>query len=263
LEVWTGIKAEPPLPLQIKDPSTQLDVVSLRVMSRRVDLPPKKQSRRVAAWIYAVINPIIDSLQRELSLLDSGNLTWRSQTGRCEVIRTIQEYVDPTQWPNYQDFVAEHPKSLFAQGFNLHDSRLEGLNTAAKALFDRMLSWRHFSDSVDAALAAYESQRPSLGLQAPSFTSIREDVPKIAAEYLINNAQTLPSHYLISPFWNSAGKDLLAFRSLPQFQPLHRSRDSLAEHSARLRQMLEGYRLSLSRDYDIPAAPVPGIFFEE
>ncbi len=226
-------------------------------------MPPKKQSRRVAAWIYAVINPIIDSLQRELLLLDSGNLTWRPHTGRCEMIRTIQEYVDSTQWPNYQDFLAEHPRSFFIPGFEHHDSDLRKLNTVAQELFNWMPSSKEFLDSVDAALETYESQRASLGLQAPSLTDIHKDVPKMAAEFLINNAQILPSHYVISAFWNFAGKNLIAFRNLPEFQPLRRSKDSLGEISAKLKQALESYRLSLSRGYDVPAAPVQGIPFEE
>lgn len=226
-------------------------------------MPPKKQSRRVAAWIYVVINPIIDSLQRELSLLDSGNLTWRPHLGRCEMIRTIQEYVDSTQWPNYKDFLAEHPKSAFIPGFQRHDSDLKKLNTVAQELFNRMLSWEQFLVSVGAALDIYESGRASLGPRAASLTDTRNDIPKMAAEYLINNAQTLPSHYVISAFWNSAGNSLIGFRNLPEFQPLHRSKDGLSEISAKLKQALEGYRLSLSRDYDVPAAPVPGISLEQ
>ncbi len=210
------------------------------------------------------MNPIIDSLQRELLLLDSGNLTWRPHTGRCEMIRTIQEYVDSTQWPNYQDFLAEQSKSPLISGFEQHDSALRRLNSVAQELFNRLLSWEKFSVSVEAALDIYESQRASLGPQAPLLTHTRKDVPKMAAEYVINNAQTLPSHYLISAFWNSSGgKSLLAFRNLPEFQQLHRSRDSLGEISAKLKQALETYRLSLSRSYDVPAAPVPGISFEE
>ena|SRR6266436_4006110 len=232
-------------------------------MSRRLEMPPKRQSRRVAAWIYAVINPIIDSLQRELSLLDSGNLTWRPHTGRCEMIRTIQEYVDSTQWPNYKDFLAEHPKSVFIPGFQQHDENLRKLNTVAQELFNLILSSSQFLVSVEAALDTYESQRASLGPQAPLLTHTRKDVPRLAAEYLINNAQTLPSHYTISEFWNSFGKSLLAFRNLPEFQPLHRSKDGLNEVSEKLKQALEAYRLALSRDYDVPAAPVPGISFEE
>ncbi len=249
--------------LQFTSSDAWSDVVRLSIMTRRLDVPPKKQLRRVAAWIYAVINPILESLQRELFLLDSGNLTWRPHTGRCEIIRTVQEYVDSTQWPNYQDFLAEHPNSAFIRGFEQHDSRLSKLNSVAQELFNRMLSWEQFLVEVDAALDAYESQRASLGPQAPLLIHTRNDVPKMAAEYLINNAQTLPSHYLISAFWNSAGKSLLAFRKHPEFQPLHRSKHSLAEISAKLKQALENFRLSLSRSYDVPAAPVPGISFEE
>lgn len=232
-------------------------------MNRRIEIPPKKQVRRVAAWIYVVINPIIDSLQRELLLLDSGNLTWRPHTGRCEIIRTIQEYVDSTQWPNYQVFLAEHPESFFIPGIKRHDSDLGKLNSVAQELFNRMLSYGQFSVTVEATLDAYERQRASLGPQAQSLIDMRQDVAKMAAEYVINNVPTLPSHYVISAFWNSAGKNLIAFRNVAElFQPLHGSRASLAEISAKLKQALEGYRLALSRDYDVPAAPVPGISFE-
>jgi hypothetical protein len=226
-------------------------------------MPQKKQSRRVAAWIYAVINPIINSLERELSLLDSGNLTWRPHLGRCEMIRTIQEYVDSAQWPNYQDFLAEHPNSVFRPGFDQHDSDVRTLNTVAQELFNRMLSWSKFSDALDVALGTYERQRASLDPQFPMLVHTAKDVPKLAAEYVINNAQTLPSHYTISAFWNLLGKELIAFRNLPEFQALHRCKDRLAENSSKLKQALESYRLSLSRDYDVPAAPVPGLSFEE
>jgi len=225
-------------------------------MNKRLAIPSKKQSRRVAAWIYAVINPIVEALDRELFLLDSGNLTWRPNTGRCERIRTIQEYVDSTQWPNYQDFLAEHANLPFTPRFNEHQSDLDAVNNAATVLFGFMISWKRFLEAVDTALTTYQSQRTAA-------LTIGLDVPKMAAEYLINNAQTLPSHYLMSAFWNSEGKSLLFFRNHPEFQPLHQARDKLHEHSAKLKQALESYRLTLSRSYDVPAAPVPGIPFEE
>lgn len=226
-------------------------------------MPARKQTRRVAAWIYAVINPIIDSLQRELSLLDSGNLTWSPYTGRCEMIRTIREYVDPAQWPNYQTFLTEYPKSVFVPGFKRHDSDLESLNNAAKALFDRMVSWNEFLGAVGEHLTTYERQRNALGPRALSPTELGNDVPKFAAEHVINNADTLPSHYTDSAFWNSYGRNLLVFRNRPEFVPLHRCRESLKEISARLEQALVNYRLSKSREYDVPAAPVPGLSLED
>jgi len=231
-------------------------------MSRRVEVPPKKQVRRVAAWIYAVLNPVIESLQRELSLLDSGNLTWRPQTGRCETIRSIQEYVDPAQWPNYQDFLAEHRNSPIVPGFDQHDSDLARLNALAQVVFSDLTSRTEFLAGVNEALDRYEGLRDSLGPQAPVLTHTRGDLPRMAAEYLINNAQSLPSHYVISAFWNSVGKNLLSFRNHPVFEPLHRSEGRLSVISAKLKAASEDYRLDLSRNYDVPAAPVSGISFE-
>ena len=225
----------------------------------------KKQSRRVAAWIYVVINPIIDALQRELSLLESGNLTWRARTRRCEMIKNIQEYVDSRQWPNYQDFLAEHPRSAFVSGFKQHDSNVEGLNNVAQILFDRMVSssWPDFSKEFQNAVTSYENQRASLGPRAQPLSDMGKDIPEEIAQHVINNVQSLPSHYIISPFWNEVGSNLLSFRNRPEFQPLHQAREKLLQHSTKLKQALESHRLTLSRRYDVPAAPVPGLSFEE
>src|SRR5260370_16735513 len=103
-------------------------------MSRRVDVPPKKQFRRVAAWTYAVINPIIESLHREFSLLDSGNLTWRPYSRRCEMIKAIQHYWSSTQWPNYLHFLSEPPTSLFFPELQQHTSPLPPLTYPAPVL---------------------------------------------------------------------------------------------------------------------------------
>jgi hypothetical protein len=230
-------------------------------MSPRAKTLHEGQSRRVAAWIYAVINPMVDSLQRELSLLEVENLTWRSSSGRCEIIKLIQEYVDPRQWPNYSDFLADN--SLFLKTFELHDADVQSLNSQAKKIYDWLLSWDQFSTTVAELLHSYENQRASIGPQAPSFSNSRSDLPKVAAENIINNIPTLPSHYLFAPFWNFASKSFLVFRGLPEFQPLHTSRAELTEISSALKAALEDHRLSLSRKFDVPAAPVPGISFEE
>jgi hypothetical protein len=240
---------------------TQSIDVSFLIMSTRRSVFPKKQSRRVAAWIYTVMNPIIDSLQRELGLLDRENLTWRSSTGRCEFIRTVQEYVDSTQWPNYYDFVADH--SIFEAGFKQHDSSLEKLNGLAMQLYDWMLTWGDFSAALDISFIKYESQKGSSPTSGPDIIDFRNEIPKHAAEYLINNVHDLPSHYTFSGFWKIASGSLMDFRLHPRFQPLRKTTNNLALNSSRLKQALESRRLSLSREFDVPAAPVPGISFDE
>jgi hypothetical protein len=221
---------------------------------------PKRQYRRVAAWIYAVINPIIDSLQRELMLLEAENLTWRPSSGRCEFIKPIQEYVDVRQWPNYYDYSAEH--TLFLKTFKEHDGDLLSLNSRAKAIYDWMISWKDFSSEVELLLGRYEGEKSRAGPQYPSFNNSRPELPKVAAESIINNIQSLPSHYTFAPFWNFASQDLLTLRNHPEFQSLHSLRSRLAEMSSALKARLEEHRLSLSRDFDVPAAPVPGLSFE-
>ena len=213
--------------------------------------------RRVAAWIYTVINPIVDSLERELSLLDSGDLGWTSRRRQSETIKTIQEYVDPTQWPNYKDFLAEHPKSTVRTGFKQHDLRLNELNMAASSVFDWMISARNFRDNFASAIDQYAN-----ALQGQQLRDSSNEFLKEAAQDVINNSRKLPSHYVMSAFWNFTGKDLLIFREVPEFLPVLRAKETLTQVSARLSKILEAYRLSLSRNYDVPAAPVPSIPFQ-
>ena len=209
-----------------------------------------------------VINPVIDSLGRELSLLNSANLTWRVRTGQSEIIKTIQEYVDPGQWPNYQVFVVEYKNSLLLPGFKQHDSNLEAVNTAAKNVYLWLINTNMFIEMFEASLKQYEGQRSSLGPAAQSLVDMKQSVREEVAQHVINSVPTLPSHYVISSFWNFSGKNFLALRTAPEFQPLHRSTEKLLETSAKLKQALEAFRLTLSREYDVPAAPVPGIPFE-
>ena len=232
-------------------------------MDRPLEATPKTQPRRVAAWIYAVINPILESLQDEAALLESGNLTWRSSSNRCERIRNIQEYVDSKQWPNYFDFCAEHEP--FKKSFEKHDANLKSLNSVAKEWFNFQLSSKQFSIILlDAHLVAYEKERASIGPQAPSFNNSRGDIPKVFAENIINNVGSLPAHYLYSPLWNfRSNVELLGFRTNPEFTPLHNAIATQRQMSAALKAELEDYRLSLSRQFDVPAAPVTGVSFEE
>lgn len=117
-------------------------------MGSNVETRNPRQSRRVAAWIYVVINPIVEGLERELEFLKKGNLTWRSTTKRCEYIRTIQEYVDSRQWPNYKDFLNENENTIFLKTFEPHDKDLANVNSAAGEAYRILLSWEPFSDEV-------------------------------------------------------------------------------------------------------------------
>ncbi|MGH9432455.1 MAG: hypothetical protein ACRD3T_13020, partial [Terriglobia bacterium] len=69
-------------------------------MSSNVATLPPPHSKRVEAWIYTVVNPLIESLRREAFLFEKGNLSWRWYSRRCEYIRPVVEYIDYEHRPN-------------------------------------------------------------------------------------------------------------------------------------------------------------------
>jgi hypothetical protein len=227
-------------------------------MNKGVEWKPKRRSKRVEAWIYTVINPVVEGLQRESVLLETGNLSWRYYSQRCEFIRPVQEYIDSAQWPNYNDFLEENQE--FRERFQSHDTRLEALNNAASALFSALFANPQFLDAVESALTAYEKFRQSDPL-APDLSRMRDDDTKYAAEYLINNYRALPVHYQLAKFWTLASDGMHAFRSSSNiFSPVQDHALALKSESQRLSSDLENNRLGFARTFDIPAAPVPDYF---
>src|SRR5258708_39504176 len=91
------------------------------------DIKPGRGSERVKAWVYTILNPVIDSLRRETDLLKSGNLSWRAHSRRLEYIRPLSELIDANQQPHLEDFLAEHP--VFGDRFSQHDLALAGVQT--------------------------------------------------------------------------------------------------------------------------------------
>lgn len=225
-------------------------------MGSNIETTNPRQSRRVAAWIYTVINPILESLEREAALLEKGNLTWRSSTNRCEYIRNIQEYVDSRQWPNYKDFLIENDD--FSKGFGAHDTKLEKVNSEGEKLYKWLLSWDEFASGVSVSLERYEGHR-SVEPAWPSYNLVRKELERVAAENLINNVQSLPGHYTYSFFWNFVASEQLGLRRHSQFSSLFETQGELRKISSTLKATLEEHRLSLSRKHDVPAAPVPGL----
>ena len=100
----------------------------VKLFAMSFDIKPGRGSERVKAWVYTILNPVIDSLRRETELLKSGNLSWRVRSRRCEYIRPIAELIDANQQPNLEDFLAEHP--TFGDRFSQHDSALAGVEQA-------------------------------------------------------------------------------------------------------------------------------------
>ena len=120
-------------------------------------MQPPPHSKRVQAWVYAIMNPVIESLRREAFFLNKGNITWQGDTRRCEYIRPIREYFQYSQWPNYEDFLADPLNSGFREKFEQHDLKLSAVESSAAEFADGLMHSDAFRKKVKDSLEQYQS----------------------------------------------------------------------------------------------------------
>jgi len=218
------------------------------------DVKPGRGSERVKAWVYTILNPVIDSLRRETGLLKSGNLSWRVHSRRCEYIRPISELIDWDQQPNLEDFLAEHP--TFGDRFSRHDSALAGLEQAITKSVQELLSAPDFQGQVSKCLDDYESRLRPANPTYPDLLELQGKTAEYVAEFLANNSRALPRHYTLYAFWSEYAEAFFrAFAETTQYDVSDKTRELLGI-SEELRVDLEALRLTLVREYDVPAAPI-------
>lgn len=221
------------------------------------DIKPGRGSERVKAWVYTILNPVIDSLRREVELLKAGNLSWRVHSRRCEYIRPITELIDANHQPNLEDFLAEHP--TIGDRFAKHDSALASVERSVTEYVQGLLNAFDFQERVSKCIDDYESR---LRLSNPTCPDLRDLPGRVAdyvAEFLANNSRSLPRHYTMHVFWKAYSGEFQdyfsGFSETIHYNVRGKTQDllSLAEQ---LRIDLESLRLTLVREYDIPAAPI-------
>src|SRR5438270_10126280 len=116
---------------------------------------PPAHSKRVQAWVYAILNPLIESLEREVFLLAKGNLSWRFYSKKCEYIRPISEYIEASQRPNYEDFLSDPLNPNFPGMFENHDRALSEVESKAAEFADNLMQDKEFQAEVNRSLEEY------------------------------------------------------------------------------------------------------------
>jgi hypothetical protein len=215
----------------------------------------------VQAWVYTILNPLIESLRREARLLEKGNLTWRWYSRRCEYIRPIVEYVDSSHGPNYEDFLADEQNAGFGGRFEKHDQALAEVESTASQFFSGLMGSDMFQEQVERSLRDYDSNIAEPGY--PSLNSMKADLPKYIAEYLINRTEILPHHYTAHKFWEGyrlqfglLTEEFEGYQQRTSFRAVEKASHALKDLSVQLLEKLENHRLFLCSTFDIPAAPI-------
>jgi len=230
--------------------------------SNLTTLPPP-HSKRIEAWIYTVLNPLIESLRREVFLLEKGNLTWRSYSRKCEYLQPISEYIDFEHHPNYEDFLTDSLNVGFEERFSSHDQAVVHVENVAGRFFDTIMNEPKFRDLIKRSLEEYEA---AATVEHPSLISMQQELPKAIAENLVNRADALPAHYAMHKFWQghkdslhamvSDGDPLHPTREQTWFRAIDKTTADLKACSDELLKKLLDHRSHLCRTFDIPFAPI-------
>jgi hypothetical protein len=220
------------------------------------DVKPGRGSERVKAWIYTILNPVIDSLRREAELLKVGNLSWRVHSRRCEYIRPISEVIEVNQQPNLEDFLTEY--STFSDRFSEHDSALAAVEHATTEYVLGLLKASDFQEQVRECLKNYEAILP-FNPTYPDLHTLPGKVDEYVAEFIANNSRSLPRHYTLYHFWKEYAETFQGyfdgFTETTHYNVRGKTRE-LLDISKRIRIDLETLRHTLVSEYDIPAAPI-------
>ena len=212
----------------------------------------KKGARRVEAWVYTVINPLIEALKVEKSFLKDKNWTWRYYTKNLEFIIPLEKYVDSASFPNFEDFLKANPQ--MERKRKKHEALREALSENCRIAFSHLLALEAFQDKVKSALSIYARENPAEGY--PGGAVLEKDFDKIIAQYIINSIKELSDRYSTSKFWSRFRDEFLQFRTGEVFERLDACGEQFENEDERLLTTLENLRSNLCGVYDVPAAPV-------
>ena len=214
-----------------------------------------KDSKRVGSWVYAVLNPLVEAVSREVVFLEDGNLTWRNYSRHCEDIRPVVEYIAGDQLPVYGDFLANE-QAGFKDRFVEHDRKLAATEAAATEAYRVLIEPEAFEKQIQRSLEEYESRVHS---RQPGYREsllpTADSLARAVAELLVNRADDLPYHHSTKKFWQDYREQFQRFRKDPAFGALNRAATAFRESSGTLKDDLVSHRLDLCRSYDIPATP--------
>lgn len=221
----------------------------------------KRTEQQVAAWLYAVVAPVVNGLTQEDYFLSVQKApTWRFRPRKCEFLHRIPEYVDVSQHPTLAQFRRYNPAE--AKLADKHDAGLNGLEAAATAAHAGLLALPAFRALVQRVEGEVSDWRGAYGPQ---------DAANLFAQDVINWAHTPepPDHYTDAKAWKRFGPEALALREdqavTPAFARLDEAHAALAVTTRRLKKRLEELRDELSDAFGLPPAPVtlsspPGSF---
>lgn len=206
------------------------------------------------AWFDTIINPLLESVEREQQLLAEKNWTWRFRPGTLEAIRELRAYVDRDVWPNLEQFELLHPE--VKRVGDTHDQQVLILKSNCQRLHEALRTNLDLQ-SIFRQATSPESLRDMGRELRDLFGAYPEsDYFDLLAEYVVNGIKNLPSYYTTAPLWNRHSDKFLQILEHPTirscWQATSKAGDAAFHDSHRLSQLLKEVRLRLSLEHDVP-----------
>lgn len=221
----------------------------------QVQIPPRVGPRTVRAWFDTVFNPLIQSLELELVLVEKRNWTFSFRPPTLELIRPVRQYLDGRAWANLEQML--QLRVLLEENLKEHDVLVEQLLRAVVALHEALTTSREFVELCHSLLEpekleamGVKSIEHLFGAYPPS------DRLSLIAQYVVNNSGEQASHYSTAKLWNRYRQVLLkalTFRDVAEhYAGAIQIGEQLASRSRGLANSLKELRLQLALEHDIP-----------
>jgi len=217
-------------------------------MSKSTTQVPGKE--RAKAWIYAVINPLMEGLRIEAAFLARKNWTFRPYNKDLEFVRPLESYIEFQSRPNWEDFIASNP--AIKQQADAREQKREQLRKKCEAALGRLDSLAAFRNKADECLRRYKAERPEANW--PGEPTREEQFHRAVAERVINNIQEVLPHYGDSEFWAMFREDLTQSRQGEIFESVDEAGLELEKGNNDLSVALAKVREELAAKLDIPWA---------
>lgn len=209
----------------------------------------RRGRERRKAWIYSVINPILEGLSIEAAFLAKGNWTFRRYNRDLEFIRPVPMLVGYKDRPNLEDFTGSNPRAK--KEIKRRDAKREKLGDACRVAFDSLAGNPDFERKVTECFQAVEAETPGA---TNRFVHSAVMAHEVVAEAVVNNGG-VPDHAGFYPFWSRFRDEFLRFRVGIKFENADQAGSDLRKNNDALFSELSQLRTALAEEYDIPWAP--------
>ena len=218
--------------------------------------------RIIRSWFDTVMNPVLENLKLQETLLQARNWTWRVPPGHLESIRPVTDSPWQVNSDNLEQILNFYPK--LEELIRYHNQQRSELEEACSALHQKLCTVRGLKEAYEEARAD-DSPQPDGNPMNTVFRRSDErsdEYLDILAQYVVNTADELPGYNMFRAVWNKYRSEFLVSLGDAAVIP---KRDSVVVAGERLLKTVNDLiremkktRARLSLKFDVPIVSSQG-----